>query len=447
MKNYSTKQYKNDIIESYFKMKKDMNFRQYTYSVITHPWYDRIAFSICLLYALLTIISPSISTQLKNGILIMSLPFIALHFQSFKKMTIFILFLFSILIQMTSWVHSWYVIPDYYKSIPDIKRLTDLFLFIFLAIWIKGKEQRTHWILFTAVTGFIIQACYSGFVHDEFLKGFQGYRVDFGMHNAQYTSMIAAVSILICIYLLNKTKLSLQPCTWIVQVILFTYLVLSGFILVISQSRQVWLGFIIILLLSPLIIVKTYQLNKKSLSFLYLGLAILLGLASQSVIVQKRVMAEDSIITKVAEGNVDHIPMTSVGIRINSWILASNWITDHPVLGASPRAIPLVLRTSKEFNKPELKRFGHLHNYYIETLVAYGILGLTFLFAYYYSISYSIIQSNQKDALVFFASFLIFWIIINNFESYNSKTLGIFIHTIVISSLYSKFITKKIGLK
>lgn len=426
-------------------MKKNMQLKQYIYTTINHQLYEKAAFAFCLLYAFLTIISPSISTDLKTGILIMSLPFIAINFKSFKKLTIYKLFLFSIAIQIISWIHSWYVIPDYYKSTPDIKRLTDLFLFICISLWIKGKDKRISLMLFLTVTGFILQALYHNFFHNDFLKGIQGHRVDFGMHNAQFTGMLAAVSIFICSYLSTNIWKKPSRYTLIYQGVLCIYLILSTFILIISQTRQVWLGVIIVLLILPLIITKIYQLNKKSVALLYLIFMICIGFFSQSSIVKNRVMKENQVITNIAEGKLHNIPMTSAGIRVNSWLLASHWIKENPIIGASTKAIPLVLRTSEEFNTSSLKKFGHLHNYYIETLVAYGILGFGFLIIYYYSISKSIINNGDKKAIILFISFLIFWIFINNFESYNSKTLGIFIYTIIISCLYSKFITKKLS--
>ncbi|MFH0255767.1 O-antigen ligase family protein [Vibrio rumoiensis] len=422
-----------------------MQLKQYIYTTINHQLYEKAAFAFCLLYAFLTIISPSISTDLKTGILIMSLPFIAINFKSFKKLTIYKLFLFSIAIQIISWIHSWYVIPDYYKSTPDIKRLTDLFLFICISLWIKGKDKRISLMLFLTVTGFILQALYHNFFHNDFLKGIQGHRVDFGMHNAQFTGMLAAVSIFICSYLSTNIWKKPSRYTLIYQGVLCIYLILSAFILIISQTRQVWLGVIIVLLILPLIITKIYQLNKKSVALLYLIFMICIGFFSQSSIVKNRVMTESQVITNIVEGKLHNIPMTSAGIRVNSWLLASHWIKEHPIIGASTKAIPLVLRTSEEFNTSSLKKFGHLHNYYIETLVAYGILGFGFLITYYYSISKSIINNGDKKTIILFISFLIFWIFINNFESYNSKTLGIFIYTIIISCLYSKFITKKLS--
>lgn len=412
-------------------------------NITSHLLYDKIAFFFCLLYAFLTIISPAASSEIKNVILLMTIPFFVANFDIIKKEVVFKLLIAAILIQVISWLNSWHILPNTHSNHPDIKRLTALFFFFCIAIWIKGQQSRINALLFTTVTGFITQAFIDTATNHEFLLGLKGTRVDFGMHNAQFTGMIAAVSLAIIIYLFKNIRFNTSEKNLITKSILFIYFLISLIILVISQTRQVWLGFVLLIFITPLVISFFYKFNKKILLSIYTLSIIFITISFQTAIVKKRILSEDTVIMKVASGDLNNIPMTSVGIRVNSWILASQWIKENPILGASDTAIPLVLKTSEEFNTPALRGFGHLHNYYIETLVAYGLIGLAFIFYFYYSIGKSIIEDNDKDRIILFLLFILFWAVINNFESYNSKTLGIFIHNIIIACVYSSYLTKK----
>ncbi len=140
---------------------------------------------------------------------------------------------------------------------------------------------------------------------------------------------------------------------------------------------------------------------------------------------------------QVFNGNWDDIPMTSWGIRFNSWLEASEWIKENPLLGASKTAIKQVLKTSERFqSSPRTSGFGHLHNYYLETLVAFGIMGLVFVICFYTVITKNILTYADYSTSVFFVLFLIFWLFINNFESYNSKYYGFYMQNIILGALF-----------
>jgi len=165
---------------------------------------------------------------------------------------------------------------------------------------------------------------------------------------------------------------------------------------------------------------------------------------SNSKIIQKRFSSDQKTISKILN-NDKNIGMSSIGIRVNSWIEAKDWILRHPLIGLDSAAIAEVIHQSKIFSKSMKKRFGHLHNFFIETLVAYGIVGLILISLIYYfvirSIWYSSLSKNEKKDYLFFAIiFTIFWFIINNFETINSRTLGVFTHNIILASFYTFYL-------
>jgi O-antigen ligase len=163
---------------------------------------------------------------------------------------------------------------------------------------------------------------------------------------------------------------------------------------------------------------------------------IVLALASSQNI-RDRVTKESDIIVKIATLQWDNIPMTSVGIRFNSWIESIKYIEKSPLIGTSKESIKLVTQQSEKFQaSPKARNIGHLHNYYLETLVAFGVIGLIFIVIYYRHIYIRIKNHNSDAEFLLFLAFLIFWLIINNFESFNSKFYGLYIQNIVFAGIY-----------
>jgi O-antigen ligase len=162
--------------------------------------------------------------------------------------------------------------------------------------------------------------------------------------------------------------------------------------------------------------------------------------------VQERVMVEqDEVKSLFQEDKV--IKMSSIGIRLNSWLDAKDWIVKHPLIGLDSEAISEVIQQSTRFSSDLKKEYGHLHNFFIETLVAYGFVGLFLIFAMYYFIIKSVqdsdlSESEKKYYLLSSICFLTYWIVINNFETFNSRVIGVSTHNIIFASFYTFHITK-----
>jgi O-antigen ligase len=135
-----------------------------------------------------------------------------------------------------------------------------------------------------------------------------------------------------------------------------------------------------------------------------------------------------------------------MGIRVNSWLDAIEWIKRHPIIGLDSEAISEVIQQSERFDDSLKKEFGHLHNFFIETLVAYGLVGLLLIIALYYFIikstqTSSISEDERKYYLFASICFVTYWLVINNFETFNSRVIGVFTHNIIFASFYTFHIT------
>ena len=401
--------------------------------------YDRFMFLVCLAYCATAMSMLEVSGQFKNIILFGSLPLLVLKLKDRdcdKKILWF--FLAGIFIQIVSWLGAFWAIPDYVPSHPNIKPLTSLFLFAFISLWVQGKRARQVILLSTYAISFIATAMYDHELNNSFTRALRGSRQDFGMHNAQYTTMMSAVILMLCCYFVCIIRDAKWPnwCKWLYTIPVFTVFCFSSFSLIVSQTRQVWAALILTLLTLPLIL--PYRMTRKKFAVFYTAILLSISSLATSDIVQKRISQKEvETVVKVVTFDWENIPMTSFGVRFNSWLEAKNWIVENPLLGASDTAIHLVTKTSEKFQSNErTKGFGHLHNYYFETLVAYGLVGLFFLCLLYREIILNVKNRNNSIDFYFLLVFLFFWLIINNFESYNNKYYGIYTHNIILGCLY-----------
>lgn len=403
-------------------------------SLVFSPRYDLFMFLCCVGYCFTAMPDFGLEGVFKNIIIIGSAPLIyfCCKDKQYDKKIIW-LFFASFLIQIASWLNSIFVIPEHAKNYPDVKLLSSLFLFIFIAFWVKNDKKRQLVLLTTLIISFFFSILYDNYYNNSLQLMLSGHRVDFGLHNAQFTTMIAAVIIMACAYLLSI--ITRTRTNYFFNIILSISIILSFIVFIVSQSRQVWLATIIVLFLFP--IIRKDLLKAKWITIFYsLSALVILG-ALQVDLVHERVLSETDIVIKILTLQWDNIPMTSFGIRFNSWLEASHWIADNPILGASKEAVRQVLKTAEEFQTTAfLRSFGHLHNYYLETLVSFGIVGLVFLITFYTVITKNIYYHSDSRTWTFFVCFLIFWLIINNFESYNSKHYGFYIQNIILGCFF-----------
>ena len=390
-------------------------------------------FCCCILYCFTAMPKFEISSLFKNLIIFGSIPLVyfSLKDKNYDKKIIW-LFLASFVIQIVSWVNSLIVIPEYARSAPDVKVLSSLFLFVFISFWIGSSKKKRLVLFSTLVFSFIFTVLHHNYLYDSFSLAFSGQRVDFGLHNAQYTTMIAAVIMMVSIYMspqnIKENKNS--------KIILLTVIIaFSAIVFVVSQTRQVWLAMAIILFILPLLTLKKW--SRSLIGGLYLIIFSLGVLGLNSNIIQKRTSGDGQAVERIISGDWDNIPMTSSGVRFNSWLEARSWILESPILGASKSAVKQVIQQSELFqSNDKTKGFGHLHNYYIETIVSFGFIGFVFLIFFYITVYNNITHYADHKTKIFFICFLGFWLIINNFESYNSKYYGLYIQNILLGGLF-----------
>ena len=408
------------------------------------------------LFSLTSIPFENASNLFRAIFILCSLPILIIERKKIFKDPMLKLLGLALLIQVASWLNSLVYLPDIANSGPKIDRLAKLFSFVFIAYWLKGSLRNVYLLWGTLAAGFIL-GC---FVHVDFFtevaRAMNGERVDFAIKNAQFTSMFSGISLLISVFILSQLLLKKKPfegTSTQIRILMSTTLILAfiffAFITIVSQSRQVWLALAFTIAITPIFYTLVFpNSNRKRIAMSYLLLVITFIALSQSKIIQQRVLFDTSTLQRIISGDLDNIPMTSIGIRVNSWIAATDWIKRHPLIGSDSEAIAQVIQQSDKFTG-HLKNFGHLHNYHIETLVAYGFLGLLLIYTLYYWLVRSLFitkkqQSELNNITLFSLMFVTFWACINFFETFNGRSFGVYTHNIMFAGFYTFYLTSSL---
>lgn len=367
------------------------------------------------------------------------------NFRSIRKDPIFIAFFISIIIPVISWANSKIQIPELAKDLPSPFLFYDFFFFWFISYWTQGKNKRIAAILAAYCLGVIgIYLTHSTDFISDFSRGLQGSRVDFNVVNAQYTSLFAGFGLISAAFL-YIVKLDL-PFKFEVPKKLGALALLVFFILVtlITQSRQVWLALLACILIAPLAhkLMFSSRIPARAIVITYLVLALVIGAAANLDIVKKRVTAEESTLIQIVNLDLESVSKSgSVGLRIHLWSEAWEWIKKRPILGSGEDARELVISESETLPPNVRASFTHLHNSHLETFVSFGLLGAILIyFLIIWPPLYTTMLSSfpaGKTWTAFSVIVIVFWLIVNFFESYFYSADGIFIFSVFFGIIYS----------
>jgi O-antigen ligase len=215
-----------------------------------------------------------------------------------------------------------------------------------------------------------------------------------------------------------------------------------------TQTRAAFLGlvtaFIVYLMISmyQFVRIKTANRNIKAVMTI-LAAIIIVGSISYSFKenLTKRVFSEKSTITAITAGDWDNIPYTSIGIRVNTWLQALEWIAEKPLIGYGGKVRTNIIQQSTKHPDFVKKQYDHFHNSFIEIMLGSGSLGL---FLFFTPVIYSLKKAAElSQPTHYFALYgLIIFLVMNLFESYLFFWMGPFMLTLVISPLFSSVLSK-----
>jgi len=420
-------------------------------NIIQNKYYSSIMLFNILAYAFIDIQFHRVGSIFLAFIIIGTIPILIFHRKKILRNYIFIIFILILLLEVASWINSLIYLSEYAHDTPRLDRLGKLFIFFFISYWLQGSKNNVIALWSAFALGFLFTVITNIDINTLINFSTTLHRANFQIKNSQWDSMLSATSLIVSFfifYITSKSSTNIKIKIPLLLTISIFILIFSYFVLI-TQSRQVWLALIAVVFMGPIIYIAIQKtINIKIIIFISIVIVGLFFILSNSKIIQKRVSTDQKTISKILKDNKD-IEMSSIGIRVNSWLEAKEWIIRHPFIGLDSSAIAEVIQQSKIFNENMKKQFGHLHNFFIETLVAFGILGLLLIISVYYlvikSIWHSSLPEGRKKEYVFFAIiFTLFWFIINNFESFNSRTIGIFTHNIILASFYTFYFTNSL---
>lgn len=352
----------------------------------------------------------------------------------------------AVIFQFISWGLSQYVTPEWAEDIPQLDKVTRWFVFIPFAWWISQRKNAIWLVWGSGALGILVSPWVTGGGWDEIIKGFNGYRVYFGLRNAQHTALyFGTIAIGLCCFakpLYKHNKLSLIP-----TLLLIAYCLV---IIYMNASRQAWLGLIVTLLvMSTYFFIKRLKktVPKKRLGIVIFFIISLTAFSSFLLTNDKivnRVIVEKETINAVLTLDFDQVPYSSFGIRLHSWIAATDFIKTKPIFGWSSNGKSLVMEKTQWLpDKLSRENFGHLHNFYMDILVNYGIVGLVFYISIWVVISKMLFReiksgSVEKEIGYIFASILLFWGVMNCFESYQNFWTGVFYFNVFMTGIMAR---------
>jgi len=311
----------------------------------------------------------------------------------------------------------WFFSDDFKGKIQFIKSnktITYLLLFISFSIlsllWSENVSSgiyyiRKYWYYFTilviatSVNKKYLQYAISAFLAGMFISEvlsygiffelwkFRNVPVDFPtpfMNHIQYSTFLAFTSLL----LLNRIFYvpNLKHKTFY-----FVYFLTVTSNLFLNAGRTGQAAFVF-----SIFVVAFLNFKNKFLSFfaILFFISVLLFTSYQiSPLFKARVDIGLSDIKKITQ---DENYCTSLGLRAGAWINAGEIFLDYPVFGTGVNNDMTALIRNIDINHPEMecvKEMPSYHNYFVQTSVRLGFIGLFF----YIMIYYSLIKLNIKD--------------------------------------------------
>ncbi|CDT99859.1 putative O-antigen ligase [Vibrio coralliirubri] len=160
------------------------------------------------------------------------------------------------------------------------------------------------------------------------------------------------------------------------KIIFLLSFILSIYPLIISQSRGVWLAFIVGLTITSLIYLKSNKLSKKGIiGFILITFAISsIGGYVLKDNISDRVNKTLWELSKIESGNLK----SSIGLRLQMWSVTPKLIKENLIIGSGDKHQLIIedLYKNGEITK-SLYKFNptHYHNQFLDKLVKSGVIG------------------------------------------------------------------------
>lgn len=366
-----------------------------------------------------------------------------LFFSSGYSKTVILTFLGSaILIPILSWWSIHQDMPEAASSYPKPAELTSLFLFLPIALAVRGKSNRVLMVLGAYTASLLLMPWISGQGWQDISAGFSGRRLDFSILNAQHAGMLLGGGLITLLVFFDR----LVPGRPLMPVRLVFWLIALLFMSVLFMFTQVRAGLVALAVVVPIFILwHLIKASNKTRLLVLTGLAsilVLISLTSAFDRVMQRFSTEWQSIQSYPEMAVEDIPTNSIGTRIHLWRLGIDRLWDRPLLGWDRRGGEYLLKNTEGVEKFIGKHF-HYHNSYISLWISYGLVGSLFysIFVIWFGVRTVDLYRYKKimptDVFLLSWLFFLYFMVMNLFEQYVFYDSGLYVLAVFLGIIYS----------
>lgn len=325
---------------------------------------------------------------------------------------------------------------------------TRLFLFLIAGWWLGGNLKTVFIFLGLAALGIFTEGFLNAGAKEwEYL--FAGKRVDFAFRNAQHTAITFSIVFIGALCFWKRFFVTKFKMFRFLTVIVWTVLAAASFLILIgTQTRQLYPAFfacIIAAAIWSILKIRSRNLNFRQLALPSITLCtiIIVALLFFEPIqgTWQRFEKDRETILQGIQGDIDNLEQNGVGIRIRQWRFAADKFLEKPLTGYGGATKYLLIKNS---DMPDYikARFGHFHNGYLEMGVAYGLPGLLMVPLLLSVLAARLVRARRKgnvpeDFMLFGLLSLIFFAVVNLFESYVMYRSGYFLMCVVGGTIYT----------
>jgi len=249
-----------------------------------------------------------------------------------------------------------------------------------IAWWLMQHFRHYPWLIAVTVVSLAMGVLYN--IEPSMLQSHGlGYRAGWG-NRLSLLGLMSSLGFITCLGLTTKLLVSDRLKflrTW--ALILSLLILMSGFALSLygSQTRAAWLAALVVMfffLAHEAWFMVRKRAGRYAVAFIIIGV-VGLGWSVVSLdkggVLDKRVLGEHSTLAAFLDRDVDAVyeANTSIGLRLNMWIVAWEAVAKRPVFGYGVGAMPLLA----EHTERHVGSGGHFHNLFVELTVGLGFLG------------------------------------------------------------------------
>lgn len=405
-----------------------------------HQWLGLLAGIAALVHGLLWFSYPHASKIASQFMVLFSIGLFFLAPVPLRRSPVFWLLLAAALVPLASWGLSHLTHPQWADGSPKLDRVANWLMCIAIALALGGRTRNVLLLWFIALAGLMAAPWTTGAGFAEIARGLKGLRIDFDLHNAQHAAMYFGVAAIGLLALL-PSLLKRSRRNWLLVGLWFAGFCYVSLMVALTQTRAVWLGLLLAIGVLCWLWLRHY-LHGWQRWLPLLVLAAFLAALATSELVQKRANKDLDTIVSAFEGETSDVAFDSPGVRLHSWVEASHWIVQRPLLGWGGKGRNLVIQQAEHFPDWLKQSTHHLHSSYIDTLVNFGAVGLMLLLAIWFWLLRAVWRAHGSQTLApgmmqFFTAFMAYWLLVNAFESYMYFSSGIFIFGLVAGGVLS----------